>query len=719
MIAGNRFFSIYTRFLVIVAFVALLPLNICFSQGLQAPKDKLNVVLLLDSSASMLINDPSKLRIEGARLLLQFLKSGDRLSIVSFDQQASLVRPPANFSSDQIPAIMTLLNSTEASGQYTDLNAGLLKAIEVLKTSLTDDLKPVIVLLSDGKMDPAPERGTAESHLDSLTTSILPNLKSNGFSVYTLSFSQDADRALLQHIAQATDGINWFTPNSETIHESFADLFLSLKKPQVVAGSEKGFKIETNIEEATFYVNQPEGSRLQIADPDEEVFSAQNTPENIRWFEGKKFSVVTIKNPVAGEWKLIGVNPDDGFATILTNLKLVTDWPNAIPVGEKVTLRARLYEGSLPVDLQAISEAVTLAFQITPSDRVSEPIIRELLNDNAESGDETASDGVFSSEFKLDQPGDYRLRIIAKGPTFERQLQLPFRVRPPLVHLNIVDHDSALAKDGEHEAEHQHEEAKDSADKGHAAKGKVINGSNTALFEIELNDEVSTFKDLKVKIIAIDKKRNKYTIDAKSAAEAAKHEEAHGAAKDSHSAKPKQKEKTSESLRYVGSATALPSDGLYELKAHLQAKSRDGKQIEEESEAIKFNRKTVVDVTSHQVEVKPEVKAPEPVKPEEESIIDIVSLIIVTLVNLGLGAGLFFMLKKTQKASAESTDFQLPEESPALTSRLQDLEKLAQVDNVDINDPKFKEALADTGSFASQAALKEQPEETGSTEEGA
>lgn len=660
------------------------------------PTDNLNAVLLLDSSASMLVNDPDKLRDQGARLLLQFLKSGDNLAIVKFDETAQIVRPLSPFGSDQLPAIQSMLNSIEASGQYTDLNAGLQVAQSIVSKLATNDGRSVIIMLSDGKMDPSPTKGSAESHLDQLTTKILPSIKSLGVKVYTLAFSQDTDRPLLQHIAQSTDGINWFTPNSDTIHESFADLFLSLKKPQVVPYSSKGFKIEPNVEEATFYINQPENVKIQVEDPNEEKFSAEEPGEEIRWFDGKKFSVITISHPQAGEWKLIGVNPDDGFATILTNLKLVTDWPNAIPVAESVLLQARLYEGKLPVDLEAIAQAVSFAFQVTPSDRVSEPIIREFLGDEGKNGDEKSGDGIFSHKIKIDQAGEFKLRIIAKGPTFERQLQIPFRVRPPLMTFTVeepkehtkdeasgehghTDHKvDAHSKDNHAKDEHAngppHTGAKELTD--HSTKSSIIAGSQRSLLRVKLNEEASAIKDIGITISAVDKNRNKTLLTAELE-------------KNTHSGDEKV---------YQVSADTLPEDGLYELRALLKAKSRDGKAVSEESAVVKFTRKTIHETQTEPKPgptTKPDVATEQPEKTEKQEEVsgfDWVALVMVVLINSLLGAGLFVLLKKKNAKAGDSSNFDLPPVSAELLTWISDLEKRAQLDSVDIEDEKFSQA---------------------------
>ena len=46
--------------------------------------EKVDAILLLDASGSMLKTDPLRLREEGAKLFIQFLKPGDRLGIIEF-----------------------------------------------------------------------------------------------------------------------------------------------------------------------------------------------------------------------------------------------------------------------------------------------------------------------------------------------------------------------------------------------------------------------------------------------------------------------------------------------------------------------------------------------------------------------------------------------------------------------------------------------------------
>lgn len=655
----------------------------------------------MDSSASMLVNDPEKLRDQGARLFLQFLKSGDKLAVVRFDESAEVVRPLSPFNSDQLPALQNSLASIQASGQYTDLNAGLQAAQSILSKVPSSDGQSVIILLSDGKMDPNPKRGSTETHLDELTTRILPQVKSQNIKVYTLAFSQDADRALLQHIAEASNGANWFTPNSDTIHESFADLFLSVKKPQVVPYGSKGFKIDNDIEEATFYINQPEGVKVEIEDPNEERFSAAEPGDHIRWFDGKKFSVITISQPESGEWKLIGVNPEDGFATILTNLRLVTDWPNSIPLDKEVVLRARLYEGKIPVDLEAMSQAVSFAFQITPSDRVSEPIVRDFLLDDGTGGDEKAADGVFSKKLKLADSGEYRLRVLAKGPTFERQLQIPFRVRPPLMTFSIEEdhgHQTAHAEEGHGETEHgagEHGEKREEHGDGHAVQ--VIEGSERSILQVALNEEGSTLKNIAIVVNAVDRDHNKFSVNLKPAKTAGEH----GG--------------SSEGLTYQVSAASLPKDGTFELKAYLKAQQRDGKPLSEESPAIKFSRTTVHELATKEVVPEPESKHEEkaPPAPVEQGF-EWLALVLVTVLNLGLGAGLFMMLKK-KKPDAGAT-YELPALSPLLKAAVEDLEKRAQQETINFDDPRFTVAAeappaASVASVAAPAAEPDPPAE--------
>ncbi len=560
----------------------------------EASVDTIDAVLVLDGSGSMRLTDPLRLRDEGARLFVQSLRAGDRLAIVGFSQDAKVVRPLAAFDPEEAQKIAANIIEVGDEGTYTDLLEGIKLARSVLEQDRREHANRIIVLMSDGKMDPDPSKGTPLARTDQLIETILPEIKASNIKVHTLAFSAQADKDILAEIAAATDGVSWYTPSVDKIHESYANLFLVVKKPQFIALSSRGFRVDPDIQEATFYLNREESVDINIIDPSGNELRPEAASDKVHWFKGGKFDVITVIEPEVGDWQVNGLPSNDSFATVLTDLRLITEWPDSMHAGDPALLQARLYETDKPIHLPEMTGVIKYAYQVTPTDRVSEPIIREFLNDQGEHGDLRADDGVFSAKVSIDEEGDYKLRIIARAPTFERSQQIPFRVKPRMLSLSVVE--AEANKDHDH-AEHSEEERSTAHDK----------------FELKLSTETSSLKRVVVKLVAVDEKRKRYNMTLFRA-------------KDN-------------SLRYEAYAKMLPHDGEYTLSATLTGETKRG-EVTAKSQIIKFNKVTSGDdVHGEELPLLEAEKEEGPPSP-------LIYIILVTLFNLGVGAAAFRALKQ-------------------------------------------------------------------------
>lgn len=654
------------------AFLALCGLLLpCFHSFLSAEQrelkveqtEKVDAVLVLDASGSMRLTDPAHLRAEGAKLFIQFLKSGDRLGIIGFSDAAQTIRPLSDYAPDQTQAIAKDIEKVGNVGEYTDLFVGVKAAGEMLRASKREGATPTIVLLSDGKMDPAPAAGTAGSLTSDLLNKILPDFKAEGIRVHTLAFSDLADKDLLAQIAIATEGSHFFTPTSDKVHESYANLFLAVKKPQMLPLTSKGFKIDSDIEEATFYINGEEGAQVRLLSPSGKEISATTVQDGLRWFKGQKFDVITVTKPEVGDWKVSGLPTNDGFATVLTNLKLVTDWPISIHLGTPSLLQARLYEAEKPIVLPEMTQAIRYAFQITPTDRISEPVVREALYDDGTHGDKIANDGIFSFLVDLKEIGEYKLQIVAQAPTFERRQQLAFRVKPRVVTLSVSggddvheSHAKPAAHGDEHSAaghdEHAHGGEHDAVPEhdGHATESAKTGDS----FLVELSQEVAGLKDIEVKVVALDKNKKRYVLPTSSAGDA---------------------------LTFRAPAAAIPHDGTYQVQAFLTAETKKKTHVREESNIITFEKVTAAgeepEVRVIVAEEKPVEEAPSPFLP----------LLMLTIINAGAAVAGFWLLKKAQsEVSFKVPEFESLDDVKAVITHL---EAAAAAGEIDINDARL------------------------------
>jgi len=645
------------------------------AQIAQPHTDKIDAVLILDASASMRLTDPEKLREEGARLFLQYLQKGDRLAILEFSGETNLIQPLLEFDSADIDSIHEKISQAGDDGIYADLYQAVGRGFEILTEDPRDDARSIMIVLSDGMMEPDPEQGTAQELTEKLFDNLVPELRQHDVVVHTLGFSDIVDPEFLRRLALATEGVNWFTTSSDDLHRSFAELFLVIKQPQVVPLTSKGFRVDSDVQEATFYINNQGAESIFLVSPDGERYHSRFIPGHMTWYQSSRFDVITISKPKQGMWEVLGLPEHDGFATVLTRLRLLTDWPSVIMAETPYLLQARLYEEDKPVVLPEMARATHYGFQIVPSDRVSEPLIREALRDDGTHGDRVAGDGIFAYEISIDEPGEYELRIVARGPTFERQQLLPFRVRPRMVSLEVesVDPDSSSVGDS---------------------------------FQVSLSRDALIYREIEVKLQAVDSSRRIYEI-------------------------PLRATEQREDL-FKAPARLLPSEGEYKIQASFRARDRRGKQISALSQELVYKTEhavedrevvqIIVPEESKVVAISTEEPAEEELEPRGPN--PFLWGFIVLLTQGGLG---FFYLKKLERSlKSSSINLNQLDVSPGYLEEIAKLEAKAAVTEVDLNDPAFqnlsgprkKKVEEETSAeAASQAGPEKSEEVTTETEE--
>ncbi|MCB0334971.1 MAG: VWA domain-containing protein [Bdellovibrionales bacterium] len=601
-------------------------------------EDKLDVVLLLDGSGSMRVTDPKRLREESYKMFVEFLKQGDRMAVVEFSEKPKVLRGLDPYKEDQDKDIISVLKGVRDDGEYTNLLAPLKIAADLLKANPRPDAKQVIVMLSDGKMDPDPKEGPAAVLTSTLTTQLLPELKRRGVKVYTLSFSELADRAILSYIATSTNGVPWFTPTSDQIHESFAELFLVLKKPQVVPLTSKGFRIDADVEEATFYINRESGEEVTLLIPDGTKVTKESDDSKFKWFTGEQFDVITVRKPEPGQWQVLGLPKNEGFATVLTQLKLATNWPPSVYSGKEELLEVRMYESRKPVVLPEMTGTVRYAFRITPTDRVSEPVIKSFLLDDGSEGDRVARDGIFSAKVALETPGEYKLQVVASGPTFERHQQIAFKVKPRLLSLVVVNGEESLM-----------EAATPTLEAGDATSREY--------FQLRTSSELSQKKKLEVSLLAVDKNNNKYTLPL------AKFDNV-----------------------YEVATKTLPHQGEFKIQGFFTGEGRKkGKSDKGESEQLSYVSLEEVPggVATQVVQVQSPTVQIIGQAPAEQSDPWIIYLLVMSVINIGAGMGGWMMSKK-QSLPAGGDDgadnLKANDEFIALVAHLEEVAANVEVD---------------------------------------
>jgi uncharacterized protein (TIGR03503 family) len=609
----------------------------------------------------MKITDPKKLRAEAARSLIEGLNSRDRVALVEFSDVGKDIRGLTDSASFEM--LKLDLAGINDNGEFTDVLMGLSRAREILTTYGRADAQKIVLLVSDGKMDPRPEVGSQSTQSDKLMNQEIPNLRNSGVRVYSIGFSKLADQKLLTDISSMTGGKFEFSPEASGLVDAFGslakeiDLTISQPIPDLpVAGKiSRAFRISEGLDEIIFYINRGRSAAVRVVTPRNKTYSKILHPNSVSWHQEGRFDFITIREPEGGDWIVSGLESKDNFATVLSNLKLGIEF-STIEVGieDPVRLEARFYESRKPINLPELFKTMKYSFQVVPLDRISEPVIRGNLHDDGKDGDVKAKDGTYATEFALDESGNYKVVLQVDGPVISQEHVANFKVIPRLLNIEIVD-----------------SQPESSSEHGSVTEKTLteVEPAGGAAIKIALSQYGQAVKDRSLKLKITNSSGASRTIPVPG--------------------------KGSMKTEFFVPLTALQQSDTYEIQA-LLAGSQRGKLISASSNKLTH---------TYTVPVKPVAKSSRSKssshgKNEESSIF---KPFILTLVNLLCGLLALSLIKKhLAKVVVEQERFVSPD---GAIRTLAELDKRYEAAEVNLKDPAF--SIGNINKILEKAALTE------------
>jgi len=144
------------------------------------------------------------------------------------------------------------------------------------------------------------------------------------------------------------------------------------------------------------------------------------------------FDMITVRNPTPGTWKLL-FSAGRNRAYIVTNMALMHNPQEPhLAVGEDMVLESWLEQDSKLLDKEAVLTNTRFVMKIEAPDGAKANFD---LYDTGQYGDNKVADGVYSNTLSYENPGSYKIDIIAESETFKRQKTVHFEVAPPPVSL--------------------------------------------------------------------------------------------------------------------------------------------------------------------------------------------------------------------------------------------------------------------------------------------
>lgn len=198
-------------------------------QGLDRPLD---IMLVLDNSKTMRKNDPTFLTKKVIMSFVDQMQKRWRLGMVLFDDKARLIEQLTVLSYPEAKRTFVKgLQFLNYSGRYSNIPAGIERAVYELKYSGRTYAEKFLIFLTDGSVDIGDDHQNAE-RTEWLETRLLDEAIRNDIKMIGIGYTEYADIRLIRTLAQKSGGAYFQADQLEDIVKIFLQII------EVVSGAD-------------------------------------------------------------------------------------------------------------------------------------------------------------------------------------------------------------------------------------------------------------------------------------------------------------------------------------------------------------------------------------------------------------------------------------------------------------------------------------------------
>ncbi len=392
-----------------------------------APAD---VRLVIDVSGSMKRNDPNNLRQPAVDLLVQLLPEGSRAGVWTFGKWVNMLVPHRDVGDSWRETAQAKASEINSVGLFTNIGEALEKAtFEGAEGGA--EFRKSIILLTDGMVDidKSPEQNQREWRR--IADDVIPRLKDAGVAVHTIALSANADTNLLNKISLATGGMAEVAHSADDLMRIFLKAFDVAAPAEQVPLTDNQFVIDSSVEEFTALIfRQNADEQTQLVGPDATVYEANKSDPDVKWHRSPDYDLITVNQPLEGEWGVKADMAPDSRVTVVSNLNLrVLPLPINVMGGQVETLSLMLQEDGKTIDRPEFLSLMQIEGTMEAGN--DEFDLAEFWQSRI-GAEQPPADGIYSQVLPaFEKSGIYQLSVIVDGKTFIRQFTHQFHVRQP------------------------------------------------------------------------------------------------------------------------------------------------------------------------------------------------------------------------------------------------------------------------------------------------
>ena len=377
-----------------------------------------DIRVVIDLSGSMKQNDPHNHRTKAVQLFSEVLPSDVKAGIWTFASGVNMLIKHGTVDKTWKQRAFESATKIHSYGLHTNIEKAL--------TVATDDwYKPDpkverhLILLTDGYIDISKDKNKNTASRKRVINKLLPALKAKGIIIHSIALSEHADHALLKKLSHKTQGNYKVINNASDLDRYFFKLFQTTTKPDTIPFKANRFKIDKAINDMTvvlFASNYP----TKLITPQKEKWSFKNHPATVKWVKSDNYEIITIRNPIDGDWRVDAPLDPDNKVMVVTNLKLnVNKLPDLLMPGDKPDIKTYLTDEHKIIDKDSFIKLVNIKITAKKKGAITRSVLKTKYTGK----------GYFTSTLDSDNFENLNiLTIIARGPTFTRQYEHEFTV---------------------------------------------------------------------------------------------------------------------------------------------------------------------------------------------------------------------------------------------------------------------------------------------------
>lgn len=387
---------------------------------------KIDVMLVVDSSGSMNNSDKNKVANEAMKMFIDMISvQGDKIGVVAFTDQ--IVREKALLQIDTPEDKKDLKKFIDqvARGSYTDIAVGVSEAVKILEKDREPGHFPMIVLLADGNN--SLQGGRTQAQSDKELQAAIKKAQDIGIPMYTIGLNADGklNKEVLESIANETNGKSFVTSTADDLPQILSEIFADQLKLKVIPltgivanGSYQDVTItipNANVIEANISMMSNKAVEVKLFDPTGQERKIPSA--DVIYSKSNAYSLVKLLKPAMGDWKLQvkGVNKDKIDINLIFNydvqlaMKPLPAGQSYAP-GDQVDVQAQLESNGQPIVDPDLYKGMQSTLIVTDMDTMQ--AVESPLNN---SGTE------FTGSFEIADDHDYEVKIKVEDASFSRE----------------------------------------------------------------------------------------------------------------------------------------------------------------------------------------------------------------------------------------------------------------------------------------------------------